>query len=98
MLSVCLLLCTYSNYTLRVMPLPLADIGRAGKDSEGIVQEIQLLLCRNHSDERLKVELAARHRGRLLTATQQSVSGLYAFTVYTIHDYVQYSRIPAFIG
>ncbi len=56
------------------MPLPLADIGRAGKEAERMVQEIQLLLCRNHSDERLKVELAARHRGRLLTATQQSVS------------------------
>ncbi len=56
------------------MPLPLADIGRAGKDAEKFVQEIQSLLCRNHSDERLKVELAARHRGRLLAATQQSVS------------------------
>ena len=66
-----------SNYTLRVMPLPLADIGRAGKDTEGVVQEIQLLLCRNHSDERLKVELAARHRGRLLTANQQSVSDIH---------------------
>ena len=90
MLSVCLLPCTYSNYTLRVMPLPLADIGRAGKDSEGIVQEIQLLLCRNHSDERLKVELAARHRGRLLTATQQSVSGL-CTCMYSPHNkYVRY--------
>lgn len=63
-----------SNHTLRVMPLPLADISRVGKEADRIVQEIQLLLCRNHSDERLKVELAARHRGRLLTATQQGVS------------------------
>ena len=62
-----------SNYTLQVMPLPLHDISKAGK-VEHAVQRIQLYLCRNHSDERLKVELAARHRYRLLTATQQSVS------------------------
>ena len=36
---------------------------------------LQVYLCRNHSDERLKIELAARHRQRLLTATQQSVRG-----------------------
>ena len=59
------------------MPLPLFDIGRAGKDPsiEEAIQKIQVLLCRNHSDERLKVELSARHRQRLLTTTQQSVSG-----------------------
>ena len=59
------------------MPLPLYDIGRAGKDPsiEEAVQKLQVFLCRNHSDERLKVELAARHRHRLLTATQQSVRG-----------------------
>ena len=59
------------------MPLPLFDIGRAGKDPsiEEAMQKIQVLLCRNHSDERLKVELSARHRQRLLTAAQQSVSG-----------------------
>ena len=57
------------------MPLPLYDITKAGK-VEDTVQRIQLYLCRNHSDERLKVELAARHRHRLLTATQQSVSEL----------------------
>ena len=62
-----------SNYTLRAMPLPLHDITKAGR-VEDSVQRIQLYLCRNHSDERLKVELAARHRHRLLTATQQSVS------------------------
>ena len=56
------------------MPLPLHDIGKAGKGVEEPIQKIQVLLCRNHSDERLKVELAALHRGRLLTATQQSVS------------------------
>lgn len=63
------------------MPLPLADIGRLGKGAEDIVQQIQLHLCRNHSDERLKVELAARHRARLLTATQQSVRELEYFFV-----------------
>ena len=59
------------------MPLPLFDIGRAGRDPsiEEAIQKIQVLLCRNHSDERLKVELSARHRQRLLTTTQQSVSG-----------------------
>ena len=61
------------NYTLRVMPLPLGDIGRAGKGVEEHVQTMQKCLCRNHSDERLKVEIAARHRSRLLTASQQSV-------------------------
>lgn len=62
------------NYSLRVMPLPLYDIGRARKGVEEYVQTVQKCLCRNHSDERLKVEIAARHRGRLLTASQQSVS------------------------
>ena len=59
------------------MPLPLFDIGRAGRDPsiEEAIQKIQVLLCRNHSDERLKVELSARHRQRLLHTTQQSVSG-----------------------
>jgi len=68
---------SHSNYTIRTMPLPLYDIGRAGKDPsiEQAVQKLQVFLCRNHSDERLKVELAARHRHRLLTATQQSVRG-----------------------
>lgn len=56
------------------MPLPLYDIGRVGKGVEEYVQKMQQYLCRNHSDERLKVEIAARHRIRLLTATQQSVS------------------------
>ncbi len=57
------------------MPLPLHDITRAGKDPgvEEAVQKIQVFLCRNHSDERVKIELATRHRRRLLTATQQSV-------------------------
>lgn len=64
------------NYTLRVMPLPLYDIGRAGKEVEEHVQMIQQYLCRNHSDERLKVEIAARRRSRLLTASQQSVSSM----------------------
>lgn len=64
----------FRNYTLRVMPLPLGDIGRAGKGVEEHVQSMQQCLCRNHSDERLKVEIAARHRTRLLTANQQSVS------------------------
>lgn len=64
----------FSNYTLRVMPLPLHDIARVGGKVEEHVQLIQRYLCRNHSDERLKVEMAARHRTRLLTATQQSVS------------------------
>lgn len=59
---------------MRVMPLPLCDIGRAGKGVEVHVQSMQKYLCRNHSDERLKVEIAARHRTRLLTASQQSVS------------------------
>lgn len=63
------------------MPLPLYDITKAGR-VEDSVQRIQLYLCRNHSDERLKVELAARHRHRLLTATQQSVS-LHAMTTLT---------------
>lgn len=57
------------------MPLPLGDIGRAGKGVEDHVQSMQQYLCRNHSDERLKVEIAARHRSRLLTANQHSVSG-----------------------
>jgi len=65
---------SHSNYTLRVMPLPLYDIGRVAKGVEEHVQVMQQYLCRNHSDERLKVEMAARHRNRLLTATQQSVS------------------------
>ena len=60
------------------MPLPLHDIGRAAprepQEVEEVVQKMQVYLCRNHSDERLKIELAARHRQRLLTATQQSVS------------------------
>ena len=73
MLSLSLCVPLSSNYTLRVMPLPLTDIGRLGKGTDGVVQQIQLYLSRNHSDERLKVELAARHRARLLTATQQSV-------------------------
>ena len=68
-----------SNYTLRVMPVPLHDIGRAAarepREVESEVQRMQVYLCRNHSDERLKIELAARHRQRLLTATQQSVRG-----------------------
>ena len=62
------------NYTLRVMPLPLYDIGRVRKGVEEYIQMIQKYLSRNHSDERLKVEIAARHRARLLTASQQSVS------------------------
>ena len=68
-------LLVFRNYTLRVMPLPLADINRLqGKAVEEHVQHMQQYLCRNHSDERLKVEIAARHRTRLLTASQQSVS------------------------
>ena len=67
---------SHSNYTLQVMPLPLYDISKSAGRVEDSVQRIQTYLCRNHSDERLKVELAARHRHRLLTATQQSVSGL----------------------
>ena len=73
------ILSVYSNYTLRVMPVPLYDIGKAAarepRELETEVQRIQVYLCRNHSDERLKIELAARHRQRLLTATQQSVRG-----------------------
>ena len=61
------------------MPIPLYDIGKATarepQEVEREVQKMQVYLCRNHSDERLKVELAARHRQRLLTATQQSVRG-----------------------
>ena len=56
------------------MPLPLSDINRLGKGVEENVQIMQQCLCRNHSDERLKVEIAARHRTRLLTSSQQSVS------------------------
>ena len=60
------------------MPIPLYDIGKAAiREPTGVeaeVQKMQVYLCRNHSDERLKIELAARHRQRLLTATQQSVS------------------------
>ena len=65
------------------MPLPLHDITKAGR-VEDSVQRIQLYLCRNHSDERLKVELAARHRHRLLTATQQSVSYHAVITLTTL--------------
>ena len=73
---------TFSNYTLRVMPLPLYDIGRIGIGVEEHVQSIQRYLCRNHSDERLKVEMAARHRSRLLSATQQSVCPLSCIYMY----------------
>ena len=60
------------------MPIPLHDMVRAvarePQEVEAELQKMQVYLCRNHSDERLKIELAARHRQRLLTATQQSVS------------------------
>lgn len=64
-----------SNYTVRVMPLPLHDITKVLKEGgvEEVAGNIQRCLSRNNSDERVKSELSARHRRRLLTATQQSV-------------------------
>ena len=49
----------------------------AGKEGVGVdeaLARIQSYLCRNHSDERLGIELAKRHQLRLLTTSQQSVS------------------------
>ncbi|CAI8056021.1 F-actin-uncapping protein LRRC16A [Geodia barretti] len=82
------------NYTLRVMPIPLYDIGKAAarepRELETEVQRIQVYLCRNHSDERLKIELAARHRQRLLTATQQS--GVVSRELVQLEDLLKWSE------
>ena len=66
-----------SNYTLRSMPLPVVDVSRVvGKEGsmEEALKKIQALICRNHSDERLGIELVAHHQERLFTSAQQSVS------------------------
>lgn len=58
------------------MPLPVHDVSRVvGKERvEDALQQIQSFICRNHSDERLGVELVAHHQERLFTSAQQSVS------------------------
>ena len=66
----------YSNCTLRSFPLPIHDLCRAvGKDGvDTAVTRIQQYIARNHSDERLGIELVARHQERLFATAQQSVS------------------------
>ena len=47
-------------------------VGKDGMDSA--MTRMQHYIARNHSDERLGIELVARHQERLFATAQQSVS------------------------
>lgn len=72
----CVFICSCSNYTLRSFPIPSHDVSKVvGKEGvDEALAKIQCCISRNHSNERFGIELAVRHKRRLLTAAQQSVS------------------------
>ena len=86
-------ICSYSNYTVRSLPIPSHDVSKVvGKEGvDDALAKIQRCISRNHSNERFEIELADRHKRRLLTAAQQSVSptsrnGLFYSTAQTTYS------------